>query len=80
MTLCAFAIASCGSDASTMLAARAGCGVLLYSRYGHGNSAKLTEKRSVTFMHHEGEVVLPELGRVRRATREGTDVNLRDYQ
>jgi len=43
------------------LAARTGCGVLLYSRYGHGNSDKLMEKRPVTFMHHEGEVVLPEL-------------------
>ena len=44
-----------------MLAERTGCKVLLYSRYGHGNSEKLMEKRPVTFMHHEGEVVLPEL-------------------
>ena len=43
------------------LAARTGCRVLVYSRYGHGNSAKLTEKRPVDFMHHEGEVVLPQL-------------------
>ncbi len=43
------------------LAARTGCGVLVYSRYGHGNSDKLMEKRPVRFMHHEGEVVLPEL-------------------
>ena len=43
------------------LAARTGCGVLVYSRYGHGSSDKLLEKRPVTFMHHEGEVVLPEL-------------------
>jgi len=43
------------------LAARTGCRVLVYSRYGNGNSDKLLEKRAVTFMHHEGEVVLPEL-------------------
>ena len=43
------------------LAARTGCRVLTYSRYGHGNSDKLTEKRPVKFIHHEGEVVLPEL-------------------
>jgi pimeloyl-ACP methyl ester carboxylesterase len=48
-------------DFPERLAARTGCGVLLYSRYGHGNSDKLREKRPVTFMHHEGEVVLPEL-------------------
>jgi pimeloyl-ACP methyl ester carboxylesterase len=43
------------------LAARTGCGVLVYSRYGHGNSDKLAGKRPVEFMHQEGEVVLPEL-------------------
>ena len=43
------------------LADRTGCRVLLYSRYGHGGSTKLAEKRPVEFMHHEGEVVLPEL-------------------
>ena len=43
------------------LASRTGCGVLVYSRYGHGGSDKLMEKRPVEFMHHEGEVVLPEL-------------------
>ena len=43
------------------LAARTGCGVLVYSRYGHGNSDRLAGKRPVNFMHHEGEVVLPEL-------------------
>ncbi len=48
-------------DFPELLAARTGCKVLLYSRYGHGNSDKLLEKRPVTFMHHEGEVVLPEL-------------------
>jgi pimeloyl-ACP methyl ester carboxylesterase len=48
-------------DFPQRLAARTGCGVLVYSRYGHGNSEKLAEKRPVEFMHHEGEVVLPEL-------------------
>lgn len=43
------------------LAARTGCEVLVYSRYGHGWSDRLAEKRPVKFMHHEGEVVLPEL-------------------
>ena len=38
-----------------------GCGVLTYSRYGHGKSQRLTEKRTVNFMHHEATVVLPEL-------------------
>jgi pimeloyl-ACP methyl ester carboxylesterase len=38
-----------------------GCGVLVYSRYGHGKSGRLAEKRSVDFMHHEATVVLPEL-------------------
>ena len=43
------------------LAARTGCRVLAYSRYGHGHSEKLVDKRTVDFMTHEGEVVLPEL-------------------
>jgi pimeloyl-ACP methyl ester carboxylesterase len=43
------------------VAARTSCNVLVYSRYGHGNSDKLVEKRPVAFMHHEGKVVLPEL-------------------
>jgi pimeloyl-ACP methyl ester carboxylesterase len=48
-------------DFPLQLAKRTGCGVVVYSRYGHGNSNKLLEKRPVRFMHHEGEVVLPEL-------------------
>ena len=48
-------------DFPQRLAGRTGCRVLVYSRYGHGNSDKLAEKRAVDFMHHEGEVVLPEL-------------------
>src|SRR6202040_279623 len=38
-----------------------GCRVLVYSRYGHGKSERLAEKRSADFMHHEAKVVLPEL-------------------
>jgi pimeloyl-ACP methyl ester carboxylesterase len=48
-------------DFPAQLASRTGCGVLVYSRYGHGQSDKLMEKRPVRFMHHEAEVVLPEL-------------------
>ncbi len=48
-------------DFPQQLAARTGCAVLVYSRYGHGGSDKLMEKRPVNFMHREGEVVLPEL-------------------
>jgi pimeloyl-ACP methyl ester carboxylesterase len=47
-------------DFPEQLAKRTGCGVLLYSRYGHGKSQRLTEKRSVDFMHHEAKIVLPE--------------------
>ena len=38
-----------------------GCSVLVYSRYGHGKSERLAEKRAANFMHHEATVVLPEL-------------------
>jgi pimeloyl-ACP methyl ester carboxylesterase len=48
-------------DFPRALAERTGCGVLVYSRFGHGNSEKQAERRPITFMHHEGEVVLPEL-------------------
>jgi pimeloyl-ACP methyl ester carboxylesterase len=48
-------------DFPLRLASRTGCAVLVYSRYGHGGSQKLAEKRPVEFMHYEGEVVLPEL-------------------
>ena len=48
-------------DFPQRLASRTGFGILAYSRYGHGGSDKLLEKRPVQFMHHEGEVVLPKL-------------------
>jgi pimeloyl-ACP methyl ester carboxylesterase len=48
-------------DFPEQIANSTGCGVLAYSRYGHGKSERLAEKRSVEFMHHEAQVVLPEL-------------------
>ncbi len=48
-------------DFPQQLAARTSCGVVAYSRYGHGSSDRLIGKRPVEFMHHEGEVVLPGL-------------------
>ena len=48
-------------DFPEQLARATGCGVLVYSRYGHGKSERLAEKRSADFMHHEAKVVLPEL-------------------
>lgn len=48
-------------DFPERVAEATGCRVLVYSRYGHGKSDRLAEKRSVDFMHHEAKVVLPEL-------------------
>jgi pimeloyl-ACP methyl ester carboxylesterase len=48
-------------DFPRALAERTGCGMLVYSRYGHGSSEKQGEPRPAGFMHREGEVVLPEL-------------------
>jgi pimeloyl-ACP methyl ester carboxylesterase len=48
-------------DFPERIAEATGCGVLVYSRYGHGKSERLAEKRGVDFMHHEAHVVLPEL-------------------
>ena len=48
-------------DFPERVAKATGCGVLVYSRYGHGKSGRLAEKRSVDFMHHEARVVLPEI-------------------
>lgn len=38
-----------------------GCGALVYSRYGYGNSDALKEPRAVDFMHDEALKTLPEL-------------------
>ncbi len=48
-------------DFPARLAARTGCGALIYSRYGHGQSDVLAEPRPLDFMAHEGAVVLPEI-------------------
>jgi pimeloyl-ACP methyl ester carboxylesterase len=48
-------------DFPEQIANSTGCGVLVYSRYGHGKSERLAEKRGAEFMHHEARVVLPEL-------------------
>jgi pimeloyl-ACP methyl ester carboxylesterase len=48
-------------DFPSQVAAATQCGVLVYSRYGHGASDVLRESRSVGFMHHEATVVLPGL-------------------
>jgi pimeloyl-ACP methyl ester carboxylesterase len=44
-----------------ILAEATGAGVFLYSRYGHGASDALQEPRSVSYMHHEAQAVLPEI-------------------
>jgi pimeloyl-ACP methyl ester carboxylesterase len=51
-------------DFPARVAAATQCGVLAYSRYGHGASDALREPRSVGFMHHEATVALPELLRL----------------
>jgi pimeloyl-ACP methyl ester carboxylesterase len=48
-------------DFPARLVARTGCAVLAYSRYGYGRSQTLRGKREPGYMHHEAEVVLPEL-------------------
>ena len=48
-------------DFPERIAEATGCRVLVYSRYGHGKSERLAEKRAPDFMHHEAKVVLPEL-------------------
>jgi pimeloyl-ACP methyl ester carboxylesterase len=48
-------------DFPARLADRTARRVVAYSRYGYGRSAVLRERRTVEYMHREGEVVLPEL-------------------
>lgn len=48
-------------DFPSQLAEETGAGVLVYSRYGHGASDGLKEPRPVSYMHHEAQVVLPEI-------------------
>jgi pimeloyl-ACP methyl ester carboxylesterase len=48
-------------DFPSRLAEATGAGIFLYSRYGHGGSDALEGPRSVSYMHHEAQVVLPEI-------------------
>ncbi len=48
-------------DFPEQLARATHCGVLTYSRYGHGKSDRLREARPVEFMHHEATIALPAL-------------------
>lgn len=45
----------------TQLAEATGAEVFVYSRCGHGESDPLEGPRTVTYMHHEAHVVLPEI-------------------
>jgi pimeloyl-ACP methyl ester carboxylesterase len=48
-------------DFPSRLVHATGCDVLVYSRYGYGNSGRLTAPREVRYMHDEALVTLPEL-------------------
>jgi pimeloyl-ACP methyl ester carboxylesterase len=48
-------------DFPSQLAEETGASVFAYSRYGHGNSDPLREPRSPSYMHHEAQIVLPEI-------------------
>jgi pimeloyl-ACP methyl ester carboxylesterase len=48
-------------DFPSRLAEESGAGVFVYSRYGHGGSDALTECRAVSYMHHEAQILLPEI-------------------
>jgi pimeloyl-ACP methyl ester carboxylesterase len=48
-------------DFPLRLSERTGRTVVAYSRYGYGRSEVLRERREPEYMHHEAEVVLPEV-------------------
>lgn len=48
-------------DFPAQVAAATGCGALVYSRYGYGQSDVLQEKRAVDYMHREALESLPEV-------------------
>jgi pimeloyl-ACP methyl ester carboxylesterase len=48
-------------DFPLRVAEETGAPVFVYSRSGHGGSDALEEPRSVSYMHHEAQVVLPEI-------------------
>src|SRR5579863_10305738 len=49
------------ADFPERIAHETGCDVFVYSRYGYGQSDLLEEPRDISYMHHEAQVVLPEL-------------------
>lgn len=49
------------SDFPEAVCRQTGCGGLVYSRRGHGNSDPLERPHDVQFMHHEALVVLPQV-------------------
>lgn len=48
-------------DFPVRVAQATGCSVVVYSRYGNGNSEVLTEARSIRYMHEEALSALPDL-------------------
>src|SRR5258708_16780837 len=46
-------------DFPERVAETTGCGGLVYSRYGHGKSDRLAEKRPVSFLPPEPKMALP---------------------
>jgi pimeloyl-ACP methyl ester carboxylesterase len=48
-------------DFPAQVAAATGCGALVYSRAGYGNSEPVALPRPTSFMHREAQVALPEL-------------------
>jgi pimeloyl-ACP methyl ester carboxylesterase len=48
-------------DVPERLAASTGWGVFAYSRFGYGNSDPTALPRPMTYMHHEAQVVLPQV-------------------
>ncbi len=48
-------------DFPKQVAERTGAEVFVYSRQGHGDSASAAQPRSIRYLHHEAEIVLPEI-------------------
>ncbi|ACO47172.1 alpha/beta hydrolase [Deinococcus deserti] len=48
-------------DFPQALAQATGCGALVYSRAGYGNSSAVPLPRPVTYLHHEAQEVLPQV-------------------
>lgn len=56
-------------DFPLLLAEKTGAGVFAYSRCGHGSSEAWPGPRAPSYMHHEAQVVLPEILRKARIAR-----------